>query len=739
MFVIRAVLLLSLVSRYECTPSSKCDEHCLYLDSNTLICTNIPSCVPDGVNRVKVEDTSIKYPMVTNLNFTGRNWNKVTYLQLLDFAVYGSRLWTISNASFVALDSLRELHVSIKHLKIDSNALVGLPAVKVIDFSCSTSLNFNDMRTLFNGTNKVANVNEFNLWEWDDGGKTYNFDDTFVDMLYPRNITKIDVRSSGINVLNITTVFKRWPNLRSFNVSYSLIKDIYIEDLQFNDVENVDILDISGIGLPEFGSRILPQINEFNNSVYNLKDQHRFLRAVLSFPRINASGIFGSPISLSVNNYTIDSEENVHFYVKELELKKNNLNRLDLRIKEPTKITSDLVYLGLSSNDIEYLHHSLLSCMPNLTRLDLSNNFLYKMVAEDILQFETMLSGVPVLENINLSKNNLTNIPSNYFRSSKMLVSIDLSFNRLHLITFDVSELQRLQLLDLSSNDIKFLDSASLQFLSIIPRSIENNSMILTSNPISCSQCRDKSFLQWILSTKTVNVKSQNLKCINEEGRHVEIDDVITSAVQYICIRNSVIISSTLSAMFLLTSSVSLTVWLYRRRIRRNQLSHRNAMIEKIQQGQGKFNYAAFLSYSSEDGKFVANKVIPDLERHLHAMTRVNNDRKLICTGDANLRPGFYVHDEIDTCIDLCSVVIILVTEEYCKSNYCTSELEKAYIKRRPVILMFKDYVNENLMTKTMKDLYKRNVRILWMKQNEEYILQTSWENVCTAILDLMA
>lgn len=96
------------------------------------------------------------------------------------------------------------------------------------------------------------------------------------------------------------------------------------------------------------------------------------------------------------------------------------------------------------------------------------------------------------------------------------------------------------------------------------------------------------------------------------------------------------------------------------------------------------------------------------------------------------------MHNETYRCFDNACVLTVVASNNFCNSPFCRSELDQAYVKGMPIVLMFIEHVDEDLMTPTMKQLYQNNVRILWDVEDGEYVLKTTCENVCTSMLDLV-
>jgi hypothetical protein len=152
--------------------------------------------------------------------------------------------------------------------------------------------------------------------------------------------------------------------------------------------------------------------------------------------------------------------------------------------------------------------------------------------------------------------------------------------------------------------------------------------------------------------------------------------------------------------------------------------------------GDGKYEFVVFLAYSSEDEEFVNVNILHQLNESLKLMTDI--DRNLVCIGDLNLRPGFYLHNETNSLLNKASVIIAAVSNNFCNSVNCQNELDQAHVNGKPIILMFIEHVEQELMSLTIKELYQRNVRIVWSHENGEWRMKTTWDNVCTSILELI-
>jgi hypothetical protein len=268
-------------------------------------------------------------------------------------------------------------------------------------------------------------------------------------------------------------------------------------------------------------------------------------------------------------------------------------------------------------------------------------------------------------------------------------------------------------------------------------RNHTNLTITLYGNPLSCAQCQTKQYLQWLLSTDLVDFGHQHLVCFSENGITLDINYFILNSVEAICRRELTIISSCVSCIVVLFVLLVSMFRIYKRKLNADKLENFNKALRLLNQGQNQYEYAVFLSYSSLDENFVQHSVIKQLEESLKEISGI--DRPLLCQGDLDFRPGRRIMDESIRCIERSSVVIVIASINFCQSAYCQNEIYQAYNLKKPIVLFFKENVDENGMPRLMKLIFKRNVRVLFEENNGDFILKTTWENVCKSIIGLIA
>lgn len=725
-------IILCLVTK---TSSQKCEK----VDEVSIKCDHIPTVIDAGITKVYIQNVTSegKAMVIRQSNFSAVNWEKVEYLELNDqensasFTVH----FKFENECFANLVSLRELRIHLKSLYIYPEIFVGLDSVETVDLGNCPRLKYSQLVQAFNGTHRLPRLDKLILSKWSSFSGRNALNDSFVDVL-PRNITFIDVSSSQISTLNFTAFSKKLKHLEGLNISYSVISEIFSKHITQTDLKNFKIIDLSYATLPSSSIPILPGRTEFKNVHIKVSRLHPRTRLIFSPLTLNGSGLISAFSSIYIENSTFTIDDDLQTLTQNIILQNNQLKRLDVNVICDKHNMSSFRLVDFSANGMEYLHPTILYCMPNIVTVDLSKNNLYIMAKEHPSLFEVFFSELPKLKFISLAENLLREIPMDLFSKSRMVETIDLSRNRLQQVTFKLSDLNHLQTLDLSQNNIQSLDSLSLSRLDSIQCTNASTKVVFTANPILCSKCMSKKFLKWLVSSNLVNISSQNLQCMNKDHHLELINESTLKRVEKLCYIKTVTLAGSISAgvVFILTGV--LIGIIYGRKRRAQRIQNRVNVINNLCDGAGQHEFVAYLAYSSDDHDFVMKYVLQQLNENLQLMTGI--DRELICTGDKHLRFGFDIRSETIRCLDRSAVVIVVVSESFCTSEYCHHELDQAYIKRKPIVLMFKERVEESVMMPTMKELYRNKVRMLWNFENGEYVLKSTWENVSTSVLDLV-
>ena len=155
------------------------------------------------------------------------------------------------------------------------------------------------------------------------------------------------------------------------------------------------------------------------------------------------------------NLESLNLDSNQIFTLKKVQFN-SKLTKLSIQfnfISDLNEINStSLRYLHLSNNRIQEIN--LISLLPNLEHLDLSKNRLIKIQ-------ETSFKGLKQLKNFNLSFNKLELNGISYYKEQILLETLDLSFNEIKYLVSNLTflNLDSLKRLNLSNNLLQSLNS----------------------------------------------------------------------------------------------------------------------------------------------------------------------------------------------------------------------------------------------------------------------------------------
>ncbi|WAR05200.1 TLR4-like protein, partial [Mya arenaria] len=378
-----------------------------------------------------------------------------------------------------------------------------------------------------------------------------------------------------------------------------------------------------------------------------------------------------------------------------------------------------LQVLDISHNSIISIDLALIGMAKYMVDIDLSNNKLYLMEGRKL---KYCFKGTPKIYRINLSNNRLAKLPVELFSTNHILEYIDLSYNKLSTLSFKISHLLKLKVLDVSFNEIHFFEDSALTRLYDFRQSVlvysEKFTMKLGGNPYVCS-CESKEFLRWMIDPGFSNyIHPKVVECLKSKSQtSVIIDKSALADAEFECKLTMIIgVSSALSAIVVIMLGILVFIMCrrYRARKREKQLA---LFIMKRRDTKQAEQTPIFLSYCSENYDFVVNVIYPKLNSTLQKILK--SDKRCIATGDLDFRPGIHVNEEIVSCIETCSVFVACVSNAFCRKAWCKSEVLTAIHENRPVILIFLEEVEPSLMPKVMRKHFLATTRVTWCNQDE--------------------
>ena len=595
------------------TSTETCRDHC-QLDNKAMECTGcIPETIPENVTIVSLVD--IDNTSLIDGVFCHPPWESVVQLSILcDKRCLA--VGYIYDGAFRCLDNLQMLKLSLQKWFIDGKkAFEGLPKVSTLDLTGCFKICTPDIITLLSDRTQIPDVTQLVLSGLSSECRPrpyFNLNQTLFDLVATRNIKTIDMSSSTIycDPVNIHCTSLSKLNISNANVvnSYKIENRLVCDSLR--------VVDLSGTN----------QVHgTFLKTVFNLTkpvfiDEKGYPPIFRKVTTIYANRL------LSVDHlaYFDNIEINIVAYnnLKNLHFSGYNIPKFDVEFYFAHNFMESLT---LSNNRIEIIGSKIFRNFPRLRRVDLSQNKLGVSDSSTEALSELFREN-SLLEEINIANNSLLVLPRETFLSNKALEKIDLSGNKLKQITFDLSHLTNLTNLNLRNNCIETLDFGSRKTLDKLhvyssrkkQHSTGNNFSLmvdLRNNRFVCD-CRSMEFLKWFVDSPIFSSTKHLYHCM-ADGQPVTMTTDAVEAAENDCERpkrrlRKIICLSVLPTIGVIALSIAFLGIRnkYKEKIRQRRLRDHTRLIHNDDLDT---IFLGFLSFSSEDERFVAENVFQPL------------------------------------------------------------------------------------------------------------------------------
>ena len=679
----------------------------------------MPDTIPSFITEVIAYET----PLGDVFNFSDPGWVNITYLSInpgsSSFANEEEPHRILRENEFIALKNLRYLQIACNCLReIHENAFRGLSKLNTLDLSNNVALSKGSLVKSLTGGGIVPKLQELYL---------SNASVLYLDTVQGRDMLSA-VKNKPIKVLDISNTNTQWlgwlnlltglPFLEKLNISntsiYMLI-DIFSETETSST--NLSTLDVSYIPYAE-PLDIYPdwvRIIDLERRLTPLNLTELYAKKLLR----NHINVYGTTNSTHLCTTVISDKTN---------------KSINICFEKDVSKTEKLV---ISENSVTYIEPRIWQGFNGLRYLDISKNDLGFAFSKDDYAVST-LDNLENLEVFILSENNITHIPDDTFRSSKYLKVLDLRKNKLEGITFRTDYLHSLTKLDISHNNIIFLDEISLHKINFIrnPQQMNRSSIAgkvqisLKGNPFVCS-CENTQFLYWLLTfNKTYTCKFGSEQKI--------IDRSFIQRVEYQCKEIIVITVYSILSLVLITLIAVATYFLVKERKRILQRKIINAGIEiyRVKRNEMKIP-PVFLSFSSDDDEFVMDEIYPVLDAGLKKI--LNTETRCVATSYSDFRPGFCLAKEIIRCIEASSVVVFFVTNSFCEKVWCRNETLVAHNTNKHTVIMFWEKVDKTMLPKHLYKHLQECVCVYWVEEDGHRVMKPGWDKLCETVVGLFS
>lgn len=105
---------------------------------------------------------------------------------------------------------------------------------------------------------------------------------------------------------------------------------------------------------------------------------------------------------------------------------------------------------------------------------------------------------------------------------------------------------------------------------------------------------------------------------------------------------------------------------------RKRTAAHLKGVVQKFVDQAPGHEFVIFLKFSSDDKETVLRHVSLPFEQNLRQIIGVERD--LICVGDKHFRVGHSILLENLRCLNMSCVVVFVVSQSFCQSEFCKYE-----------------------------------------------------------------
>nr|AAI63527.1 Toll-like receptor 22 [Danio rerio] len=593
--------------------------------------------------------------------------------ELSELDLGGNEISNLSQSMFRGFKQLKKLQLQINKLTRVTNSFQILTSLEFIDLSrnhihklsCNDFANLTQVKTLYLYSNKISSIRS---------------------CLF-KDLKSLEVLRLGTNnLLKIDDVFSNGPYfLKELQLSYnklSLIKSHTFGNLpQLNNLslEDNQISEIEGYAFG--GLENLTSLFLSSNKITG-KTLTTHPNVFSGMPNLQNLDLFANSISFAYDKLKYPLFKDLK-NLRELSLysQRRGIGQLPSNLLEGLS-SLQMFYIG--NTNLNQLNPNLFNFTPQLWFLDLSKNALREDDA----------------------------IPPELFHPIPNLTKLIISRTQLRSLNFLLgANLNKLSTLRASGNEI---DSVNETLIKSLPRLAV---LDLQNNTFTCD-CNNAFFIDWAKKNESTQVYylSRYTCSYPRTLRGTSLAEFNTDSCtfnwDYICfVCSSILVILTLLLSFIWNFLRYQVVYTYYLFLAFLYDSRRN------QSGQT-FQYDAFISYNTLDEAWVMEELIPKLE---------GEQGWRLCLHHRDFEPGRPIIDNIVDGIYSSRKTICLITRNYLKSNWCSSEVQVASFRlfdeqKDVLILVFLEDIPTHQLSPyhRLRKLVKKRTYIRWPKPGED-------------------
>lgn len=443
------------------------------------------------------------------------------------------------------------------------------------------------------------------------------------------------------------------------------------------------------------------------------------------------------PLPLPQNLTVADlSNLRINTIIKPLCFCENKLKNLSLNgntfwyWKGPLLGLTELTHLNLAWDYCQRISLDFFHYFPKLKHLNVPGNYLGFPLSTD--ENGTIFSKLDQLEVLNMSSNKIKFMPYKIFNGLELLQELYLDSNQIQTVNWNMNRMVKLKLINLHDNQIINIDgNVRQQWNNLIFQ--HAFSVDLSNNSFVCN-CEHLDLINWFSDTKVHFIRHQDYKCkfSNNTNGYLINGKVISRSLTKECASFfKIILSTSLAITTALFVTIAGIAYRYRWNLRYMYYSAKFKIkgYSPVKTEDGEFEHDVFVSYAEGDGTFVCNQLVPELE---------NNRGLNLLVHDRDFQAGNYVNDNIMQAITTCRKTLIIMSRHFLRSKWCCYEMNMARMEgiktgRDVICIIMKEEVPTKGLPLEIIDIIKEKTYLECPSENNDH-LQQFWDRLADAL-----
>ncbi|XP_041379799.1 toll-like receptor 2 [Gigantopelta aegis] len=322
--------------------------------------------------------------------------------------------------------------------------------------------------------------------------------------------------------------------------------------------------------------------------------------------------------------------------------------------------------------------------------------------------FRSMLLQLKSIKHLNLQRTQISKLPRRTLSHLPSLRILDLQGN--YLATWNTetfSNVTQLEYLNLDGNRISIINETSfpIEFRSHIKKINHGNNDFLCT----CALLWFRTWMKQAITNKTIRFVNYPNRYYCKNPYHQRLDHYNPTA-ESCKVKNPYVVAYVSSGIFVVVVVVAaLLVYYNRWNIRYFMYTMRRRRYRQLPGREVEIKFDVFVSFDSEDSDWLMEEVADFLENDLNLK---------LCIHERDFEGGKMIIDNIVDCMDQSEKIIMIVSNNFARSNWCQCEVKMALNQQfeihKDVIVVIREMVDRKYMFKSLKALLATTTYIEW-------------------------